>query len=168
MKYSGIWGSRRRLGARYNSRPPFQLGEGTGKEKAAYIERSERHRDLTFRQHLVHSDLVPADAEDSADVAAARAAAAAAAAAGARPGPGAALLPARVEKLLHVSGGGSCRRWARCRCQVPSPCWLLPRPLRVAQGRSPGGAEPRCPPGTHTCKTTGDNRIVTLPLRAPP
>lgn len=77
----------------------------SGREK----QRSERHRDLTFRQHLVHRDLVPADAEDPADVAAARAAAAAAAAAGARAGPGAALLPARVEELLHVSGGGGRR-----------------------------------------------------------
>lgn len=44
--------------------------------------------------------------------------------------------------------------------------------LAAAAERGPGPlawrAEPRCPPGTHTCKTTGDNRIVALPPRAPP
>lgn len=171
MKYSRVWGSRRRrrLGARDSSRPPFQPGEETGERKAAHGERSDRQRDLTFRQHLVHGDLVPADAEDPADVAAARAAAAAAAAAGARPGPGATLLPARVEELLHVSGGGGCRRRGRCRCQVPSPSWLLPRPLTGGPGPLTwrGRAEPRCSPGTHTCKTTRDNGVAALPPRGP-
>lgn len=60
-------------------------------------------RALTFRQHLVHRHLAAADAEHSADVTAAGPSAASTAAAGARPGPRAALLPARVEELLHLS-----------------------------------------------------------------
>lgn len=60
-------------------------------------------RALTFRQHLVHRHLAAADAEHSADVTTAGPSAAAAAAAGARTGPRAALLPARVEELLHLS-----------------------------------------------------------------
>lgn len=58
---------------------------------------------LTFRQHLVHRHLAAADAEHSADVTAAGPSAASAAAAGARSGPRAALFPARVEELLHLS-----------------------------------------------------------------
>lgn len=57
----------------------------------------------TFRQHFVHSDLLPPDAKDPSDVATAQAWAAAPSSAGAWAQARAALLPPGVEKLLHLS-----------------------------------------------------------------
>lgn len=60
----------------------------------------ESHR--TFRQHLVHSDLLSPNAKDPSDVATAQAGGAAPTSAGARAQARAALLSPGVEKLLHL------------------------------------------------------------------
>lgn len=106
IKYEGRRGRRGRWGAgKGRSLPGSARQRGRAERRGRALCRG--HRAPTFGQHLVHRHLVAADAEHPADVAAAWASAAAAAAAGARPGARAALLPTRVEKLLHLSGGSS-------------------------------------------------------------
>lgn len=134
--------------------PALRGREGGPRSRGRALGRG--HRAPTFGQHLVHRHLVAADAEHPADVPAAGASAAAAAAAGARPGARGTLLPTRVEKLLHLSGGSSrLGRGVMLSSGARAPSFfyfffLAPgaRP-RGSAGRWPCGAERRPPEESH-------------------